>query len=77
MQLGQQELQRLRLLNHKLEKALHGRVSEQQAAADKQSAAALQAAAHVTSLEQHIQQLKVMPTLGADCSCQTRSNILV
>lgn len=59
VQLGRQELQQLRLLNHKLEKALHGQTAQQRAAADKKHAAAVQAAAHVASLEEHIQQLKV------------------
>ena len=51
------------MLNHKLEKALHDRSAQQQAAADKEHAAAVQTAAHVASLEEHIQQLKVMPKL--------------
>ena len=49
----------MQLLNQKLERTLAVKASEQQAEADVEAVAAVQAAAHVASLEQHIQQLKV------------------
>lgn len=64
--LGQQELHQQRLLNHKLEKALQGRASQQQAAAEKEAVAAVQAAAHMASLKDTIQQLKVTSDLCAN-----------
>lgn len=68
VQLGQQELHQQRLLNQKLEKALQFKASQQQVAADKEAAAAVQAAAHVASLDDTIQQLKVTPNLYCgDC----------
>ena len=68
VQLGQQELHHQRLLSQKLEKALQGKASQQQVAADKEAAAAVQAAAHVACLEDTIQRLKVTPNLYCgDC----------
>lgn len=77
VQLGRQELRQQQLLNLKLEKALQGKVSQQQAAADKEAAAAVQAAAHVASLEDTIQQLKVTLNLHyGDCNlAQTQHSV--
>ena len=74
VQLGRQELQQLRWLNHKLEKALHGLIAQQRAAADKEHAAALQAAAHVASLEEHIQRLKVCSFFAHTALSSTKQN---
>lgn len=74
VEIGRQELAQERFLKHKLEKALARKLSEQQAAADKEVAAAMQTASHVTSLQQHIQELKVtMPFLHVCTQC---SNII-
>ena len=59
MQIGRQELALERHLKLRLEKLLDRKLVEQQAASDKEAAAALQAASHVASLEHHIQSLKV------------------
>ncbi|KAL0051795.1 hypothetical protein WJX82_002188 [Trebouxia sp. C0006] len=58
VQVGRRELVQERHLKQRLEKMLDRKLTEQQAAADKEAAAAVQAAAHVASLEQFIQDLK-------------------
>ena len=67
VQSERQEVHQQRLLNQKLERALQGKVSQQQTAADKEATAAVQAAAHVTSLQDTILQLKVTPNLYCQC----------
>lgn len=47
------------MLKHELQKALDRRMHLEQAALAQQAAAAVDAASHVASLEQHIQDLKV------------------
>ena len=59
MELGSRQIGQERLLKHELQKALDRRKQAEQAGLEKQAAAAMEAAAHVTSLEQHIQDLKV------------------
>ncbi len=59
VQVGRRELVQERHLKQRLEKMLDRKLTEQQAAADKEAAAAVQAAAYVASLEQFIQDLKV------------------
>lgn len=59
IELGSKQIAQERLLKHELQKALDRRKLMQQVAQDQQAAAAVEAAAHVASLQQHIQDLKV------------------
>ncbi|DBA87734.1 TPA: hypothetical protein ACH3X1_004735 [Trebouxia sp. C0004] len=58
VQVGRRELAQERHLKQRLEKMLDRTLTEQQAAGDREAAAAVEAAAHVASLEQFIQDLK-------------------
>ncbi|KAL0028643.1 hypothetical protein WJX79_007517 [Trebouxia sp. C0005] len=58
VRVGRGELVQERHLKQRLERVLDRKLTEEQAAADKEAAAAVQAAAHVASLEQFIQDLK-------------------
>ena len=63
MELGSRQIGQERLLKHELQKALDRRKQAEQAGMEKQAAAAMEAAAHVASLEQHIQDLKVSSSM--------------
>ena len=76
IQLGSKHLAEERLVRLELERALDRRKRGEQALQEQQAAAALQAAAHVVSLEQHIQELKVWQhtASGSTCMLQVRGH---
>ena len=69
IRLGSKQLADERLLKHELQKALDRRKHQEQVLQEQQAATALQSAAHVASLEQHIQDLKVHQRLSSGPVC--------
>ena len=68
--LGSKQLAEERLVRQELERALDRRKRQEQALQELQAAAALQAAAHLASLEQHIQDLKVGQHAASRTCCK-------